>query len=193
MTVIVNSEDKEGNPVVTKYPNEDVYKIEMYRVKKDFIGFEDEFLKHIFNIREDYIGGLRYNGSVKDKIILDVIKSIEDRYIIEAIKILVESGTSTNIDSGIIPDPDILNDFKPFEYKTTEQKGGRPKGVTKKTIERYKKVFHQFEILNKKYSSKTKAELYELLATRDYDGKSYKRNTIKNIIEDKKYNLTPSQ
>ena len=193
MTVIVNSEDKEGNPVVTKYPNQDVYKIEMYRVKKDFIGFEDEFLKYVFNIREDWIGGLRYNGSVNDKIILDVIKSIEDRYIIEAIKILVESGASTNIDSEIIPDPDILNDFKPFDYKTTEEKGGRPKGVTKKTIDRYKKVFHQFEISNKKYSSKTKAELYELLATKDYDGKSYKRNTIKNIIEDKKYNLIPSR
>ena len=71
--------------------------------------------------------------------------------------------------------------------------GGRPKGSTKRTIDRYKKVFHQFEILNKKYSSKTKAELYELLATRDYDGKSYKRKTIRNIIEDKKYNLIPSQ
>ena len=71
--------------------------------------------------------------------------------------------------------------------------GGRPKGRTKRTIDRYKKVYHQFEILKKKYSSKTKAELYELLATRDYDGKTYSRKTIKNIIEDKKYNLIPSQ
>ena len=71
--------------------------------------------------------------------------------------------------------------------------GGRPKGSTKRTINRYKKVFHQFEILKKKYPSKTKAELYELLATRDYDGKTYSRKTIRNIIEDKKYNLIPSQ
>ena len=63
---------------------------------------------------------------------------------------------------------------------------GRPKGRTKRTIDRYKKVFHQFEILKKKYSSKTKAELYELLATKDYDGKTYSRKTIRNIIEDKK-------
>ena len=70
---------------------------------------------------------------------------------------------------------------------------GRPKGVTKRTISRYKKVFHQFEILKEKYSSKTKAQLYELLATRDYDGKPYKRKTIRNIIEDKKYNLIPSR
>ena len=88
---------------------------------------------------------------------------------------------------------DLLNDFKPFEYKTIEEKGGRPKGITKRSVDRYRKVFHQFEILNKKYSSKTKAELYELLATRDYDGKSYRPNTIRNIIEDKKYNLIPSQ
>ena len=72
-------------------------------------------------------------------------------------------------------------------------KGGRPKGLTKRTISRYIKVYHQFEILKEKYSNKTKAELYELLATRDYDGKSYKRKTIRNIIEDKKYNLIPSQ
>jgi hypothetical protein len=72
-------------------------------------------------------------------------------------------------------------------------KGGRPKGLTKRTISRYKKVKHQFEILKKKYSSKTKAELYDLMATKDYDTKSYKRNTIRNIIEDKKYNLIPSR
>jgi hypothetical protein len=73
------------------------------------------------------------------------------------------------------------------------KKLGRPKGFTKRTIDRYKKIYHQFEILNKKYSSKTKAELYDLLATKDYDGKTYSRKTIKNIIEDKKYNLIPSQ
>jgi len=71
--------------------------------------------------------------------------------------------------------------------------GGRPKGTTKRTIERYKKVFHQFEISKKKYSSKTKSDLYELLATKAYDGKTYSRRTIKNIIEDKKYNLIPSR
>ena len=71
--------------------------------------------------------------------------------------------------------------------------GGRPIGATKRTIERYKKVFHQFVLLKKKYSSKTKAELYELLASQDYDGKTYTRKTIRNIIEDKKYNLVPSR
>tara|TARA_Y100000591_G_C21306677_1_gene438944 strand:- start:32 stop:454 length:423 start_codon:yes stop_codon:yes gene_type:complete len=71
--------------------------------------------------------------------------------------------------------------------------GGRPKGRTKRTIERYKKVFHQYEILNKKFSSKTKTELYELLATKDFDGKTYSRKTIRNIIEDKMYNLIPAR
>ena len=71
--------------------------------------------------------------------------------------------------------------------------GGRPKGRTKRTIERYKKVFHQYEILKKKFTSKTKTELYELLATKDFDGKTYSRKTIRNIIEDKMYNLIPAR
>ena len=78
-----------------------------------------------------------------------------------------------------------------LEKKKVNQ-GGRPKGRTKRTINRYKKVFHQFEILKKKFSSKTKTELYELLASKDYDGKTYTRKTIRNIIEDKMYNLIPS-
>jgi len=70
---------------------------------------------------------------------------------------------------------------------------GRPKGLTKRTIDRYKKVFHQFTILQKKYSSKKRSELYELCSTKDYDEKTYTRKTIRNIIEDKKYNLIPSR
>ena len=193
MTFIVESEDKSGKKIFREYPNQVVYEIEMYRVKMDCSGFEDEFIKHVFNIREDYIGRLKYNGSVKDKIILDVIKSIEDRYIVDIIETLVKCNLSTNLDPEIIPDHNILNDFKPFEYKTTEGQGGRPKGITKRTIDRYKKVYHQFEILKKKFPSKTKAELYDLLATKDYDGKTYSRQTIRNIIEDKKYNLIPSR
>ena len=94
----------------------------------------------------------------------------------------------------------FLNDLeKGVKPHTTSRRtrntnlGGRPKGTTKRTINRYKKVFHQFVILKKKYSSKTKAELYELLASQDYDGKTYTRKTIRNIIEDKKYNLVPSR
>jgi hypothetical protein len=77
--------------------------------------------------------------------------------------------------------------------KNSVGQGGRPKGITKRTIDRYIKVYHMFEILKKKYPSKRKAELYELMATRDYDEKTYSRKTIRNIIEDKKYNLIPSQ
>ena len=78
----------------------------------------------------------------------------------------------------------------PPEKKKVNQ-GGRPKGRTKRTIRRYKKVFHQYEILKKKFTSKTKTELYELLATKDFDGTTYSRKTIRNIIEDKMYNLIP--
>ena len=44
-----------------------------------------------------------------------------------------------------------------------------------------------------KYTSKTKIELYELVATRDYDGQTFARKTIRNIIEDKMYNLIPNK
>jgi hypothetical protein len=73
------------------------------------------------------------------------------------------------------------------------KKLGRPKGLTKRTINRYIKVYHQFELLKKKYPSKTKAELYELLATKHYNSMKYSPSTIRNIIEDKRYLLTPSR
>ena len=73
------------------------------------------------------------------------------------------------------------------------QEGGRPKGTTKRTINRYIKVFQQFEIIKKNFTSKTNIELYELLSTRTYDSKKYSKETIKNIIEQKKYNLTPTR
>ena len=165
--------------------NKYIEKIRLWLSSKGLQEEEREGVSYILSVRGEIISKLGYNNSTRDNILLTYIKSIDDEYIIPTVKEMVAEGLEEL--------NDLLNDFKPFEYKTTEEKGGRPKGVTKKTIDRYKKVFHQFEILNKKYSSKTKAELYELLATRDYDGKSYKRNTIRNIIEDKKYNLIPSR
>jgi hypothetical protein len=72
-------------------------------------------------------------------------------------------------------------------------KGGRPKGTTKRTINRYIKIFKNFELLKKKFTSNTKSEIYEMLSLENYDGKTYSRATIKNIIEQKKYNMNPSQ
>ena len=81
-----------------------------------------------------------------------------------------------------------------FHYdEETINKGGRPRGYTKRTINRYKKVYKVYTFLRKKYSSKTKTELYELAALENYDSKVYSRKTIRNIIEDKKYNLNSSR
>jgi len=173
------------NEKSSSYENKYFEKIDLWLSQNRLRETDKEGMSYILSIRDQIISKLGHNDSTKDKILIIFIKSIEDAYINPTVRDMV--------DDDIEELNDLLNDFKPFEYKTTEEKGGRPKGVTKKTIDRYKKVFHQFEILNKKYSSKTKAELYELLATRDYDGKSYKRNTIRNIIEDKKYNLIPSR
>ena len=173
------------NEKSSSYENKYFEKIDLWLSQNRLRETDKEGMSYILSIRDQIISKLGHNDSTKDKILIIFIKSIEDAYINPTVRDMV--------DDDIEELNDLLNDFKPFEYKTTEEKGGRPKGVTKKTIDRYKKVIHQFEILNKKYSSKTKAELYELLATRDYDGKSYKRNTIRNIIEDKKYNLIPSR
>lgn len=81
--------------------------------------------------------------------------------------------------------------IQPLFKVASKKRGGRPNGFTKRTIDRYKKVYHQFENLKKKYPSKTKTELYELISTQDYDGITYTRKTIRNIIEEKKYNLKP--
>ena len=167
------------------YENKYFEKIDLWLSQNRLRETDKEGMSYILSIRDQIISKLGHNDSTKDKILLIFIKSIEDAYINPTVRDMV--------DDDIEELNDLLNDFKPFEYKTTEEKGGRPKGVTKKSIDRYKKVFHQFEILKKKYSSKTKAELYELLATRDYNGITYSRKTIRNIIEDKKYNLIPSR
>ena len=80
-----------------------------------------------------------------------------------------------------------------IDDKDLDDKRGRPKGLTKRTIDRYKKVYRQFTIFQKKYTAKKKSELYELCSTIDYDGATYSRKTIRNIIEDKRYNLKPSR
>ena len=59
-----------------------------------------------------------------------------------------------------------------------------------RTIDRYIKVYHQFVILQKNILLE-KSELYELLLQVMME--KHTRKTIKNIIEDKKYNLKPSQ
>ena len=160
-------------------------KIELWLMKNKKEETNREGMSYILSVRNEIISELGYNSSSKDKILIEILQSIENQFIIPTVRDMIEYDIK-DLNS-------LLNNFKPFEYKTNREKGGRPKGVSKRTINRYIKVYHQYIILKKKYTSKTKAELYELLAAKDYDGKSYKRNTIRNIIEDKKYNLTPSQ
>jgi hypothetical protein len=80
-----------------------------------------------------------------------------------------------------------------IDDKDLDDKRGRPKGLTKRTIDRYIKVYHQFVKLKKNYHSWKKSELYDFAATLTYDGKKYTSDTIRHIIEEKKYNLKPSR
>ena len=123
---------------------------------------------------------------------MDVVYVIPDEKKVAELYVTCLSGEDKGIDVVELDElTDLLKAVETVSQKMSE--GGRPKGFKKRTISRYINVYHEFEKLKRKYLSKTKAELYELLATKDYDGKTYSRKTIKNIIEDKKYNLIPSQ
>jgi len=90
-------------------------------------------------------------------------------------------------------DLDSQSSFITNDNKVEKNVGGRPKGLTKRTRNRYIKVYHQYTILKKKFPAEKKTDIYDLCSTKDYDGTTYSRKTIRNIIEEKKYNLKPSR
>ena len=108
------SKDENGNPIFTEYPNQIVYEIITYQEDMSFVGIEDEFLKYVFEVRKEQINRLKFNNSLRDKMIVEVIKSIERRFINHAIESIVKNDFWK-------PDFEILNNYKPFEY-TPNQK-----------------------------------------------------------------------
>ena len=160
--------------------NEYEFKIKSFsdRVQSNF--FENEVIEYALSLKDELINELDNDSSKSDKIRCEHIKWIEKHL----------DGIHDFLIQQKINVPKILENDKTFIY-SKGKKTGRPRGSTKRTIDRYKKVFKQYTILKKKYSSYKKAELYELLASRDYDSKTFSRRTIRNIIEDKKYNLKP--
>ena len=162
--------------------NEYEFKIKSFVQKQQFNFFEDEVIEYALSLKNELIDELDNASSKSDKIRCEHIKWIE-KYLDGIHDFLIQQKMDI---------PKVLDNHKAFIYET-EKKTGRPRGSTKRTIDRYKKVFHQYTILKKKYSSHKKTELYELLASKDYDSKIYSRRMIRNIIEDKKYNLKPSR
>ena len=157
-------------------------KIQKFKESNDFVFFDDEVIEYAISLKNEIITELDNKSSKSDKIRLKHIKWIE-KYVDGIHDFLIQEKMSV---------PQVLENHKPF-VSQRGQKIGRPKGYTERTIKRYKKIFQTYIILKKKFSSEKNIRIYELLAAKDYDSKTYSRRTIKNIIEDKKYNLKPSR
>ena len=176
------SHDPEKNKERT-FENNYEYRIAEFKANNAYNFWDDEVIEYAIEIKNEIISSLEENSSKSDKIKVNYIKWIE-KYIHGIHEFLIEHNFKV---------PKLLEDRKIFIHQTGKKKVGRPQGLTKRTIDRYKKVFHYFTSLKKKYPSYKKIELYELLASRDFDSKTFTRNTIRNIIEDKKYNLKPDR
>ena len=163
--------------------NEYEFKIKSFIEAKQYNFFDDEVIAYALSIKDELINELDKNSSKSDKIKVEHIRWIE-KYLDGIHDFLIQKKLKI---------PTTLEKNKKFSYPAGNRQGGRPKGYTERTINRYKKVFLNFTNTKKKFSSKKNSELYELISTIDYDGKTYSRNTIKNIIEEKKYNLKASR
>jgi len=162
------------------YENEYDLKIQIYMESSDLNFFDDEVIEYAISLKNEIITELDKKSSKSDKIRLKHIKWIE-KYVDGIHDFLIQRKMSV---------PKVLEDQKLF-ISQVGKKTGRPSGITKRTINRYKAVFKEF---NKyKRTSLTKMEKYERLALLDYDSQTYTRRTIKNIIENKWYNLKPSR
>ena len=184
-------EDQDGNPIFKQYSSKKIFEIELHRDDNGFLGNEKEFVQYVLDQIEEVKALIKYDKSLGDLTCAEIISQIESEFL----KNILETNLNEQLqsDDEKLSFPDNLVGYVPFDLNKKNRMGGRPKGRAKRTINRYNKVFHRFTIVQKKYTSKTKTELYELVSTDSYDGKKYSPETIKNIIEEKKYNLKPSQ
>jgi len=182
-------EDKQGNPIFKEYPSKIIFEIELYRDDNDFLGNEEEFIQYVLDQIEEIKTLIKYDKSLGDLAYAEIISQIENEFL----KNILETNFNEQLqsDDERLSFPDNLVGYIPFDLN--KKKGGRPLGVSKRTIDRYKKVFHRFTVLQNKYTSKTKVELYQLISTDSYDGQQYRPETIKNIIEEKKYLIKPTR
>ena len=185
-------EDKQGNPIFKEYPSKIIFEIELYRDDNTFVGHENEFIEYVIKKIEHIKSDINYDNSLKDKKYAEIIAQIEKTFMENLLEHKLDESVD-NINDEKLPIPDLLDNYKPFDLHSGNNRGGRPRGRSKRTIDRYTKVFHKFTIVSNKYPGYKKSEKYELLATDTYDGKKYSSETIKNIIEEKKYLLKPTR
>ena len=155
-------------------------KIQKFFKSNDLNFFDDEVIEYAISLKNEIITELDNKSSKSDKIRLKHIKWIE-KYVDGIHDFLIQEKMSV---------PQVLENHKPF-VSQRGQKTGRPSGVTKRTVNRYKTVFEEFNKYRR--TSLKKMEKYEKISLLNYDSQTYSRRTIKNIIENKWYNLKPSR
>ena len=189
--------DRVFNTIHPEYKNQYEYEIELWLSDNELDCSEDDAIEHIMSVRKKLINELDYNNSVADLTRLEVIKGIEDKYIIPTIKVLIENNVPTNFNPEVYPIPALLNNFKPFQPispKTKSKgKGGRPKGKSLKTIQRYNWIRDKYIILKDKRSGSTLEEFAGLIYSElrekapSYFGKPYKKSTILKVLKNKSW------
>ena len=187
--------NEKGQPIVVEYKNQYEYEIELWLSDNELDCSEDDAIEHIMSVRKKLINELDYNNSVADLTRLEVIKGIEDKYIIPTIKVLIENNVPTNFNPEVYPIPALLNNFKPFQPispKTKSKgKGGRRRGKSLKTIQRHNWIRDKYIILKDKRSGSTLEEFAGLIyselreKTPHYFDKSYKKSTILKVLKNK--------
>ena len=182
----IQGEDKEGNLIIKEFPNQIIYEIDTYQAENEYIGYEEDFIDYVLVQISKIVKKIKYDGSLKEKKYAEIITQIEETFFRKIIEVEL-SNDFDPINDNSLTIPESLSKYKPFDLNKKYRKGGRKKGIAKRTINRYIKVFHKYTIVSKKYPGYKKSEKYELIATHTYDGTKYRPRTIENIIEEKKY------
>ena len=99
--------DKKGNPVYGEFNNIYEQEIESYLSDNQLTPFEEEALKFSISIRSKVINDLSFDNSIQDEIKVEIIKSIESKYILSSLKTSIELNVTFS---------KLLKDFQPFDY-----------------------------------------------------------------------------
>ena len=183
--------DEDGNPITKEYRNMIEYEIELWISDNNITMYDVEGIEYILSIRKSIIDELHNDDSVVDKSRIDIIKFLEEKYLIPTTQALVENNVVTSF-----PIPKIIKGFKPFKYKGNKKKnrGGRPRGRSQQTRQRYNWVRDKYYLFVEKrlagrledIAGVIRSELLEK-PPKFWIGTHYKKSTILKILKNKSW------
>jgi hypothetical protein len=118
--------DEDGNPITKEYSNQIEYEIEHWFSDNNITMYDVEGIEYILSIRKSIIDELHNDDSVVDKSRIDIIKFLEEKYLIPTTQALVQNNVFSSF-----PIPKSLKDFKPFEYKPKPQEKNEIENLSK--------------------------------------------------------------